>query len=188
MRSVRLLLIGLLTLAVTADAQRPNRPMGRGGQGPGQRRNDLEDEVRRGFAKAVRERVGLNDEQMQKLGPITRKFEVQRRETHADERDARTKLQGLVMVGAEGDSVRIRQALSQLMDVHKKRLAIDEAEQKELATIMSPLQLAKFLALQEQIRRRLEMARPFPGGPPDGRGAPPPDGQGGQPAAKPPTR
>ncbi len=124
--------------------------------------------MRRAFARAVRERVGLSDEQMVKLGPITRKFEDQRRQVQADERDARTKLMGLVMVGAESDSVRIRQFIGQLADVRRRRLQIDEAEQKDLTAIMTPLQLAKFLGLQEQVRRRLEQARPEPGGPPDG--------------------
>jgi hypothetical protein len=140
------------------------------------RRADLEDEVRRNFARVVRERVGLSDDQMLKLGPITRKFEQQRRETQVDERDARTKLQGLVMVNAEGDSVRIKQHLGQLNDLRRRRFQIDEAEQKELAGIMTPLQLAKFMAIQEQIRRRLEAARPFPGAPPDGPGPGRPDG------------
>jgi Spy/CpxP family protein refolding chaperone len=178
--------VGAIVLAVcasAAEAQRPNRAMpGRGGQQPGRpdaRREDLEDEVRRNFARAVRERVGLSDDQMLKLGPITRKFEDQRRQTQRDERDARTKLQGLVMVGAEGDSVRIREFISQLTEVRRRRLQIDEAEQKELAGMMTPLQLAKFLGIQEQVRRRLEAARPFPGGPPDGT---PPGGRGAPPA------
>lgn len=135
---------------------------------PNQQRSDLEDLVRRGFARAVRERVGLSDDQMAKLGPITRKFEEQRRQTQADEREARMKLQGLVMVGADGDSIRIKQFIAQLNEAHRRRFQIDEAEQKELAGIMTPLQLAKFLGMQEQVRRRLEQMRPFPGGPPDG--------------------
>lgn len=163
--------VALAVSASVAEAQaRPNRQMpGRGAQqGRPDARRDLEDEVRRNFARAVRERVGLSDEQMVKLGPITRKFEDQRRQVQADERDARTKLMGLVMVNAESDSVRIKQHIAALNDVRRRRLQIDEAELKELATIMTPLQLAKFLALQENVRRRLEQARPFPGGPADG--------------------
>lgn len=180
--------IALIIGAVaSATAQRPNRPMGgRGGQ-PGMqdpRRAELEDDVRRGFARAVRERVGLSEEQMLRLGPVTRKFEEQRRQAQMDERDARTKLQGLVMVGAESDSVRIRQFIGQMNEVRRRRLQIDEAEQKELAAIMTPLQLAKFLGIQEQVRRRLEQMRPFPGGsPPDGM---PPGRAGQRPPATPP--
>jgi hypothetical protein len=166
---IALLFALALGAAASADAQRPGRPgPGRGQQGrPDQRRNELEDEVRRNFARAVRERVGLNDEQMQKLGPLTRKFEDQRRQIQVDERDARTKLQALVLIGSDSDSARIRGFLAQLSDMRRRRMQVDDAEQKELAAIMTPLQLAKFLGFQEQVRRRLEQARPFPGGPPD---------------------
>jgi len=171
-----------LSVAASASAQRPNRQMAGRGQGgrPGDaRRNELEDEVRRGFARAVRERVGLNNDQMQKLGPMTRKFEDQRRQTQMDEREARTKLQALVLVGSDADSVRIKGFIAQLNDVRRRRAQIDEAEQKDLATIMTPLQQAKFLGIQEQVRRRLEQMRPMPGGPPpDGMppgDAPPPE-------------
>jgi hypothetical protein len=153
-----------------AAASGAQRPTGRGmnpRQGAPDQRRELEDEVRRNFARAVRERVGLNDEQMAKLGPLTRKYEDQRRATQVDERDARSKLQALVLVGTDADSTRIKGFVAQLMEVRRRRLTIDEAEQKELATIMSPMQQAKFLGLQEQVRRRLEQARPFPGGPPD---------------------
>lgn len=145
--------------------------MGARAQGGAQdpRRAQLEDEVRRGFARAVRDRVGLSDDQMAKLGPITRKYEGQRRQAQMDERDARMKLQALVLVGSDADSVRIKGFITQLNDVRRRRVQMDEAEQKELATIMTPLQQAKFLGIQEQVRRRLEQMRPFQGGlPPAG--------------------
>jgi len=172
MTRMRALVAGLLVLGIagSALAQRPGRGMGNrppqgGMQDP--RRAQLEDEVRREFARAVRQRVGLSDEQMQKLGPLTRRYEEQRRETQMDERDARVKLQATVIIGSDADSAKINQYVQQLLDVQKRRVAIAEAEQKELATVMTPLQRAKYLGLQEQVRRRLEQMRPFPGGPPD---------------------
>jgi hypothetical protein len=171
MNATRLAVLGLLVVGVAAGAQRPTRPMSQRGQaGAPDQRRELEDEVRRGFARAVRERVGLTDDQMAKLGPTTRKYEEQRRQTQMDERDARQKLQAIVLVGTDADSSRIKGFIAQLMDVRRRRLQIDEAEQKELATIMTPMQQAKFLGLREQVQRRLEQARPFPGGPPEGDG------------------
>lgn len=170
MKGLRVGMIVALSLSAGTAliAQRPGRPMGGRGQGAAQdpRRAELEDEVRRGFARAVRERVGLTDQQMLKLGPLTRRYEEQRRQAQMDERDARMKLQALVLVGSDADSVRLKQFMAQLNDVRKRRVQIDEAEQKDLATIMSPLQMAKFLGIQEQVRRRLEQMRPFPGGQP----------------------
>ena len=181
---MRALVAGLLALGIagSAMAQRPGRGMGnRPAQGGMQdpRRAQLEDDVRREFARAVRQRVGLNDEQMQKLGPLTRKYEEQRRQTQADERDARVKLQATVIIGLDADSARINQYVQQLLDVQKRRVAIAEAEQKELATIMTPLQRARYLGLQEQVRRRLEQMRPPFGESPGAFGPGRPDAFGG---------
>lgn len=131
-------------------------------------RAQLEDDVRREFARAVRERVGLNDEQMQKLAPLTQKYEEQRRQTQADERNTRIRLQATLLDSNPADSTKINQYLQQLLDGQKRRITIAESEQKELGTIMDAHQRARYLGFQEQVRRRLEQMRPFPGGPPPG--------------------
>ncbi|MEK7401250.1 MAG: hypothetical protein AABZ80_02690 [Gemmatimonadota bacterium] len=137
-------------------------------------RAQLEDDVRREFARAVRERVGLNDDQMQKLGPLTRKYEEQRRQTQADERNTRIRLQAALLDENPADSAKVNQLVQQLLDIQKRRVAIAEAEQKELGSIMTAHQRARYLGLQEQVRRRLEQMRPGMGGPPEG--MPPRDG------------
>ncbi len=47
----------------------------------------------------------------------------------------------------------------QLVDLQRQRVAILAAEQKELSTFMTPLQVAKYRALQEQLRLRVEALR-----------------------------
>jgi hypothetical protein len=172
---VALLLGGTASLLL---AQRPNRQMGRNPGRPDQRAQ-LEGDVRREFARIVRERVGLSDAQMQKLGPLTQKFEDQRRQTQVDERNARIRLQAALLDDVPGDSAKVNALVGQLLDVQKRRLAIAEAEQKELGTIMTAHQRARFLGVQEQVRRRMEQMRP---GPDDG-GAP--GGFGGRPSNRP---
>ena len=165
---IRRLILVLLALASAAPAiaQRQQRPMQRGQAGgapdrPG-RRAQLEGEVRRRFARLVRERVGLNDEQMQKLGPVTQRHEEQRRRLMMDERDAREAMRAVILGDATADSARIEQLLERFKDVQRRRVGLMESEDKELATFMSPLQRAKFLALQENFRRQLEGMRPPP--------------------------
>lgn len=178
MKASRVLAALLLCAGATgAWGQRPGRPMAGRGQGRMQEpRAQLEDDVRREFARVVRERVGLSDEQMRKLGPLTRKYEVQRRQTQVDERNARIRLQAALLDDNPADSARVNQLVQQLLDIQKQRVAIAEAEQKELGTIMSAHQRARYLGLQEQVRRRLEQMRPAPGGqpPPGMSGASPP--------------
>ena len=61
------------------------------------------------------------------------------------------------------------------MDVQKRRVQQMEQEDKDLATIMSPVQRARFLGLQEQMRRQMEERRQGrgQGGPPPRREPPP---------------
>ena len=128
-------------------------------------RTQLEQDIRRGFARAVRMRVGLSDDQMRLLGPLTQRYEAQRRQLQQEERDARTGLQAMIREEAAPDSGKVEELLARLLDVERRRVQMAESEQRELATFMTPIQRAKYLALQEQVRRRLEQMRPPPRGP-----------------------
>jgi periplasmic protein CpxP/Spy len=155
------------SVALTQRAQRPLSqrpgppPAGRltdsGAQGGGRAR--LEMEVRRNFARLVRQRVGLTDAQMTRLIPITQKYEQQRRQIQMQERDARVSLQTAMRNEQAADPKLLEQQMQTILDVHKRRAALLEAEQRELAEFMTPVQRVKFMAVQEQIRRNLEQMR-----------------------------
>ena len=68
-------------------------------------------------------------------------------------------LRAIVDGGQRGDSAQVNQLLQTLIDVQKRRVQILEAEQRDLAVFMTPMQRAKFMAVQEQFRRRLEQMR-----------------------------
>jgi Spy/CpxP family protein refolding chaperone len=144
----------LVSLASGTGAQQ--RPAPRGQAAPG--RAQLEGEVRRGFARAVRERVGLTDDQMRRLAPVTQQHEQQRRQLQIEERGARMALQ-LAMSDSTPDQAKVSQELQRLLDIQKRRIALLESEQKDLAAIMNPVQRARYMALQEQVRRRMEQMR-----------------------------
>ena len=55
--------------------------------------------------------------------------------------------------------IALEQHMQTILDVHKQRAALLEAEQRELAEFMTPAQRVKFMAVQEQIRRNLEQMR-----------------------------
>lgn len=160
--------IALVAAAMPLSAQQ--RP----GQPP-PARAQLEGEIRRGFARAVRERVGLNEDQMRRLAPVTQKHEQQRRQLQMEERASRMALQ-LAMRDSTPDQDRVAQELQRLLDIQKRRIALLESEQRDLAGIMTPVQRAKYMALQEQVRRRMEQMRQrrmMGGDPPPERAAPP---------------
>lgn len=162
-----ILAAAVLGLAVPAGAQRQRaqRPMAARPPAAGERLPDsagrarLERELRRGFARAVRNRVGLSEEQMARLVPITQRYEQQRRQLQMEERDARVALRTAMRDDATADASQIDALLRKLVDVQQRRAHILGAEQVELATIMTPLQRARYMALQDQIRRRLEQMR-----------------------------
>lgn len=157
-----------LTLALSSGllAQRPD--------GPPPPRGELEAELRRRFARTVRQRVGLTDDQMKKLVPITQKYATQRARVQLDEREARMELGNILRDSSSADTVKVERLMTRLLDVQKRRVQLMEEEQKDLAAIMSPVQRARFLGLQEQLRRQMEeRRRPQGGGGPPSRRGPP---------------
>lgn len=159
----------LILPAADASAQRPARRQGgeqrQLPQGARERAVDsggrarLEMEVRQNFARLVRQGVGLSEEQMGRLVPLTQRYEQQRRQLQMDERDARMSLRQTMRNEQTADAQQVDQLLQKLVDVQKRRAQLLESEQRELAEIMTPVQRAKYMAIQEQIRRRLEQMR-----------------------------
>jgi Spy/CpxP family protein refolding chaperone len=139
------------------------RPLVRGGaaaaaaqQQPNPRRQALQRQVREAFAKVIRRQLNLNDEQMQSLQRVDRKFEQQRRGLLHDERQARLDLVAAMADSASPDQARIAKQLDALVQAQRKRADLLDAEQKELSTFLTPLQRAKYFAVKERLNRRLQ--------------------------------
>ncbi len=122
-------------------------------------RQQLEQQLRRRLWSVTKERVGLTDAQMSSLAQTTRKFDARRRSLNQEERAQRAELRTQIMAGDRADQERVAAALDQLLQVQRQRLDVQVQEQAELATYMSPLQRAKYAALQEQVRRRVDALR-----------------------------
>lgn len=173
------LLFGLAAPALSA--QEPGGP-----PPPPQEREALEARLRQRMAEVVKRQVGLNDEQMRRLGATNRRFETQRRELMVRERDIRGDLRDEIESADTTRSAQVSRLLDQMLQVQRQRLELLEAEQKELATFMSPHQRARYFGIEEQMRRRVEEmrdARP----PAGGARRPPMGGPGGAPR-RPPGR
>ena len=59
----------------------------------------------------------------------------------------------------QADQSRITGYLDKLVQLQRQRVDLIEQEQKDLAQFMTPLQRARYTALQEQVRRRVEQLR-----------------------------
>jgi len=158
-RALGLLAFALVISPVAVPAQEPRNPAGRD-------RAALEQQVRERTAQVTRQRLGLSDAQMEQLQQINRRFAPQLSQLAVQERETRRQLRQ-EMVAERSDRTANQQHVSDLLDtslrIQKQRLGLIEAEQKELARFLTPLQRARYIALQAQFRTRAEqLARKNP--------------------------
>ena len=141
------------------------------------RRVALEGQVRQRIAVMVKERLQLTDAQAQQLQETDARLEQRRRELMQREQRLRRDLRQQLAPGAAADQQRVASLLDQVMAVHRERVTLIEQEQRELARFLTPIQRAKYLGLQSELRSRIEGMR-------QGRRARP--GQGQRPQGRPP--
>ena len=145
-----------------ADAQRdvPDNP----------RRAQLEQQVRQRMTRMLRERVGLSDEQFEQLVQLNRRFDTRRRALVEQERDVRIGLRQEILQEENADQDRVSRLVEQAIQVQRQRLQLLEEEQRALSQFLTPIQRAKYMAVQEQIHRAVEeMRRPGAGRAPGAR-------------------
>jgi Spy/CpxP family protein refolding chaperone len=132
------------------------------------RRAAVQGRIRERFVRLLRDRVGLSDEQLRRLAPVSQSFEGRRQALFREERAARQSLRRELSAGA-ADQTRVAAQIDQLFALQRRRLDLAAEEQRELAAFMTPVQRARYLALQEHLRRRAEEMRRRRGdGPPRG--------------------
>jgi Spy/CpxP family protein refolding chaperone len=138
----------------------------------------------------------LTEQQRPKFVEINRRFNEREASLFEEERTARTSLRNLLCSGDTTRGPDMSRAIEQVLDIQKRRHQLIEEQQRELATVLTPYQRARFMGTREFLRDRLggpggpggrgrgmggpppgqRGGRGGPGGPPDGqRGGPPPD-------------
>ena len=150
--------VATVLLSMPAQSQQPNRLQQGAGAGA-ERREMIERRLRERVGAVVRERLQLSDEQWTKVTATNRKFEESRRLLVQQERDIRLGLRDEMLSGEKANQDRVSGLLDRWQKVQRQRLELLEQEQKELGTYLTPVQRAKFLVLQEQMRRRVEEMR-----------------------------
>lgn len=163
---IRLFVIGLLAPlgSAVALAQDPPPP-------PPVERDSLEAQVRQRMAQMLRSQLGLNDDQMRRLAATNRRFERQRIALVTQEREVRMGLRDEIESGDTTRSTQVSALLDRMILLQRQRLELLEAEQKELASFLTPVQRARYFGMEEQIRRRVmemreqQMRRGGPDGP-----------------------
>jgi protein CpxP len=165
-----LVILALLAFSVRADAQAVASP-------PTGNRAALEQQFRERTARLAQQRLGLTDAQLRKLEQTNARFAPQLRQLVAQERDIRRQLRQEMMAGNSANQQRVSELLDASIRLQKQRIAIVESEQRDLAGFLTPVQRARYIALQAQFRKRAEELSRQGGRPNQGQRRRPPFGR-----------
>jgi protein CpxP len=165
-----LAILALLAFSVRADAQAVAPP-------PAGNRAALEQQFRERTARLAQQRLGLTDAQLRKLEQTNARFAPQLRQLVAQERDIRRQLRQEMMAGNSANQQRVSDLLDASIRLQKQRIAIVESEQKDLAGFLTPVQRARYIALQAQFRKRADELSRQGGRPNQGQRRRPPFGR-----------
>jgi len=157
-RSIALVVAAVFGSAVAIGAQ----PARASAQRPA-----LEQQLRQRMAAVTKQRLGLTDQQMTQLEQSNARFAPQLQQLLASERETRRQLRA-ELTSPNPSQQHVSALIDQTISFQKQRVSIVEAEQKDLARFMTPVQRARYVALQTEFRRRAqEMARQNAGRNPD---------------------
>lgn len=148
-----------LALAQGGVEQRATAPGAPPRDSAGQERARVERQLNARIGSFLRRALALTDEQYNRLSATNARYETERRRLVAGERATRLELRAQLQRGDAADQGRVASLIDALIAQQRSRLDLLEREQRELATFLTPVQRAKFAAVQERIRRRVEQLR-----------------------------
>lgn len=148
--------------AASAMAQ-GGKPPGREVRGSSTRGNDrgreIEQQLQHRIAAMLKERLSLTDEQVKRLEGVTLKLERERRHVRGEEYRVRMGLRAQLLAkdSASNDSVAV--LLDRLPAIERQKIDLMVTEQRELAQFLTPVQRARYMAFQDEIRRNMDRIR-----------------------------
>jgi periplasmic protein CpxP/Spy len=147
---------GAVPFAVQAQGAPPAAPDGRGMRPDDPRRAELEKRFQQRVETMVRQRLQLTDDQAAKLRDVASRTEESRRTLRRDETMARMAMREELLAGDNANEARVAELLDQMPRLERRRLELLEQEQRELSRFLSPLQRARYFALQDELRRSMQ--------------------------------
>jgi Spy/CpxP family protein refolding chaperone len=142
-------------------AKRAEAARGAGRAGPQQ---PLVRELRQRFNGVVQKQLNLSDANARRLESVDRQFQQQRAQLNREAKEARLGLRAALADSTNLDQAKIGEYMDELTREPRRRADILEAEQKELATFLTPVQRAKLQGLREQLAQRVKQIQQQNGG------------------------
>ena len=159
----------LASLLATSALLAPLSVSAQGARGrvPGNRlppdRAEVEQRFKQRLASVVQKQLGLNDDQMRRLADVNQKYETKRMDLLRRDRETRIAIRReLYDSTVTTNEEHVNQLLKDWRRIERERFDLVDAEQADLSTFLSPSQRAKYLGIQEQMRRRIEEFRDNP--------------------------
>lgn len=158
--------VTLSTVATTAAyAQGGSPPTGRAGgvtrrvlprDAAIQQRSQQERRLQERIDQVVRTRLGLSADQFGRIRDVASRIEGDRRALRMEEMTARFALRQELLAGPKANEARVGELLDKMPQFERRRITLMEREQRELATFLSPVQRARYIGLQEELRRSMQ--------------------------------
>jgi hypothetical protein len=145
-RKIILAVLTLVLVALPAHAQGGGRLREPRAAAPG--RQQLESRLRQRLWNITKNRVGFTDEQMTKLAQTSRGFDARRRQLAVEERQQRQLMRREILAGSAADQARVATALDRVLQIQRDRIDLQIEEQRAFAQFMTPVQRARYAALQ----------------------------------------
>ena len=115
----------------------------------------LEQQFKERLARLTQTRIGLTDAQMTQLEQSTARYSPQLTRLAGQERETRRQLRD-ELTSPQPNQQHVSDLLDASLSLQQRRLALVQAQQKDLARFMTPVQRARYIALQQQFRRRTQ--------------------------------
>ena len=171
--ALRLGLVAAMVLGLAAGAMAQNPPQPTAPMAPGQmngrmmrpqgqnpdREAMIRAQIEERFGQAVRTRIGLNDQQMERLRTVSRASEDRRRDLTEREADMFRGVMDQMKPGVAANQDSIARLIDGIAALRVQRAQSDQQELRELAQFLNPLQRAQLLVMRQQMMNRVDAIR-----------------------------
>ncbi len=131
-------------------------------------RQMLRQRVEAVFMTRLKQDLGLDEAQAQKVGAVLADWGDKRRDLEVQERGLRRALDGQLRPGVAAERDSLTRIVDGLLQNRVDYARSFQGEMRDLAPLLSPVQRAQFLRLRDELLRRvqeLQDQRPVPGRP-----------------------
>ena len=144
--------------APMAPGQMNGRMMRPQGQNP-DRAAMIRAQIEERFGQAIRNRLGLNDQQMERLRTVSRANEDRQRGFNEREADMFRAVMDQMKPGVAANQDSMGRTLDGIATLRVQRAQSEQQELRELGQFLNPLQRAQLLVMRRQMMNRIDAIR-----------------------------